>query len=213
MYSLLDPPVRQLLVVAIEADLIFSEFIASLELLEAIEYHTSTFAPLNWEWVFQTVVPWLATAIVLTYLPHTTRKSDIDRGRKQIEIIFHRYSDPVNPISTCPRWLLLGRLREQMCQTGSQSDAGLGFPTHQGDISSQAMQNSALVFTDDLMLDFSVAAPIDPILIDDLGYQDVQDLPWYVTPITRNFSFNLVLRSLGCRHKCLSEVSCVAWDF
>jgi hypothetical protein len=178
-------------ILKVSADIIYREFVASLELLEAIEYHISTFALLNWEWLFQTVVPWLATAIVLTYLPYASRQADVDRGRKQIEIIFQRYTDPSSTISTCPRWLLLVRLRHQMSQI-SQWDATQR-PTNRRDWNesqgvtpqpnlgvSQGMNDPALLFTDDLMLDFGTAGQMDTVLLDELGYQDMQDLPWYV---------------------------------
>ena len=41
-------------------------------------------------------------------------------------------------------------------------------------------QDPALVFTDDLMLDFGMVGQVDPLMVDDLGFQDMQDLPWYV---------------------------------
>lgn len=67
-----------------------------------------------------------------------------------------------------------------MSQMNSQWDGSQGLSNPQGGISSGGMQDPALVFADDLMLDFVASGQLDPLMVDDLGFQDMQDLPWYV---------------------------------
>ncbi|KAH6665041.1 hypothetical protein B0J14DRAFT_241526 [Halenospora varia] len=96
-------------------------FIAAIELLEAFEYHSKTFASNNWEWIFSTIIPWLALAIVLTSLPRATQQSDIDRAQWQINVNFQRFSDPKMPVSGTPMWKLLVQLRENIQGSPAQS--------------------------------------------------------------------------------------------
>lgn len=159
-------------------------FIAAVELLEAIEYHSLTLAPLNWEWIFQSVVPWLATAIILAQLPHATRRHDINRSQKQIDIIFQRYSDTSSAVATSPMWQLLVTLKQHVPAQWDQE------PTNQGHFSqssilptetnSRPLEMETLMFNDDIMLDFGPSTQLDPFMYNDqLAFPEVQDLPWY----------------------------------
>lgn len=146
-------------------------------MLEAFEYHSKTFAPYNWDWLFETVVPWLAIAIVLTGLPRATRPSDIDRATRQIDVNFQRFSDPAKPVSGTPMWKLLVQLRQQMQEQPGAS------PSSQRSLSVATrppQQAAAMAFTDDLMLDFGVSAPGTESMMyeDQFMLQDMQDLPW-----------------------------------
>lgn len=39
-------------------------------------------------------------------------------------------------------------------------------------------QDPALLFTDDLMLDFGTTGQMDTLLVEEMGFQEMQDLPW-----------------------------------
>lgn len=159
-----------------------SVFMAAIELLEAFEYHSTNFAPLNWDWIFQNTVPWLAIAITLTQLPHATRKADIDRARKQIEIAFSRHGDPDKPVSSTPMWQLLLQLRQQAQTQWDQAQteqSSVSPEAHQIGAINSLPQSSGLAFTDDLMLDFGIGIQPDPVMYDDaLNMQDLENLPW-----------------------------------
>ncbi|KAF8855925.1 hypothetical protein BDZ45DRAFT_625738 [Acephala macrosclerotiorum] len=174
-------------------------FTSAIELLEAYEYHSATYAPLSWEWVFQTTVPWLALAIVLTELPKSTQQTDIERAQLQIENYFHRFSDPSVPVSSTPMWKMLVGLRKRM-----QEDPG---PSHipvssvRGSVSPSPGSGagpSALVFTDDLMVDFGNEGPADTRFWnnDQLMMQDGQGFPW----LSDQMSFNNDTTFTGYRH-------------
>jgi hypothetical protein len=148
--------------------------IAAIELLEAFEYHSKTFTSNNWEWIFESLVPWLAIAIVLTELPRATQQSDIDRAQWQTNLNFQRFSDPSKPVSGTPMWKLLVQLRENMQSSPTTS------PQSQGNVipaNSQTVENvSAMAFTGDLMLDSELyTAGTESFLYED---QFMQDLPW-----------------------------------
>ncbi|KAE9377571.1 hypothetical protein N431DRAFT_398530 [Stipitochalara longipes BDJ] len=148
-------------------------FIKAIELLEAFEYYSKTFASENWEWVFETIIPWLAIAIVVTDLSRATHQSEINRANWQININFERFSSPENPVSGTPMWKLLVQLRENM--QGLPVDQGSTVPT-----SSQVLGNIAAVpFTPDLMLDSDLyGSGTDAFPYED---QFMQDLPWLNT--------------------------------
>ncbi|KAN0107928.1 Fungal specific transcription factor domain containing protein [Hyaloscypha variabilis] len=150
-------------------------FIAAIELLEAFEYHSKTFTSNNWEWIFDTIVPWLAIAIVLTQLPHATQQQDIDRANWQININFERFSSHENPLSGTPMWRLLLQLRENM----------QGVPVNQDSVVpnvSQELSVATVPFTPDLVLDSDLyASGNEAFLYED---QFMQDLPWYGSRLT-----------------------------
>ena len=149
-------------------------FIAGIELLEAFEFHSKTFASSNWEWIFETIVPWLAIAIVLTELPRATQPFDVDRAQWQINLNFQRFSDTSNPVSGTPMWKLLVQLRQNIQAQPVQS------PLNQSNAevaSSQSLKAvTAMAFAPDLMLD-SEFYPTDT---ESFLYEDqfMQDLPW-----------------------------------
>jgi ABC-type iron transport system FetAB permease component len=127
-----------------------STFIAAIELIEALHYHCDTFASLNWEWVFQAMIPWLAIAIVLTEMPHAIRQSDRDRARKQINEIFATFSDSKMPVSKTQMWDILVQLRQNMEN-----------PNPEPITNTVVIGNNsatAAIFTDDLMLDLESAS-------------------------------------------------------
>lgn len=73
-----------------------------------------------------------------------------------------------------------------MSQLNSQWGGSQGLTTQSNLGVNQVMNDPALVFADDLMLDFAAAGQID-LLVDELGYQDMQDLPWYVFFVLYSF--------------------------
>jgi hypothetical protein len=89
-----------------------STFWHAVELLEAFEYHSTTFADLNWDWIFRDIVPWPAIAIVLTQLHHSIRATEINRARKQVDIVFRKFGDPESEVSRTPMWQLIVQLKE-----------------------------------------------------------------------------------------------------
>jgi hypothetical protein len=147
---------------------------AAIELLEAFEYHSKTFISNNWEWIFETIIPWLAIAIVLTELPRATQSSDIDRAQWQINLNFQRFSDPLKPVSGTPMWKLLIQLRENMQQSPAQSPL-----SYRGvePASSQPLQTATtMAFNTDLML----GSELYPAGTETSLYEDqfMLDLPW-----------------------------------
>lgn len=161
-------------------------FVAAIELLEAYDYHISTFSPMNWGWVFEITVPWLAIAIVLTYTPKLTRQPDIDRAQKQIEIAFRRYETPERSIGTSPLWQLLVDLRLKVDASWSREHQGRNCISPNIQLTEANRAGAAfssdpnLRFTDDLMLDLANFAPqSDRVMYDDsLFMQDASELPW-----------------------------------
>jgi hypothetical protein len=153
---------------------------AAIELLEAYEYHASTFAPHNWEWLFVTKVPWLAIAVVLTELRHASRQADVDRGQRLVDSNFARYSDPSMPVSSTPMWQLLVQLRQHMQDGSSQTPPAVNYSAVHSNY--QAENGRNVPFADDLMLDFGNQGGLDALMYNDqLILQDGQDLPWYVS--------------------------------
>jgi len=143
---------------------------AAIELLEAYEYHISTYALQNWEWIFETKIPWLAISVVLTELPHASRQADIERGQRLITNNFARYSDPSKPLSKTPMWNLLVQLRQHMQNAPDQTLPIADY---------SAVGTTAMMITDDLMLDFGDQGVLDDLMYNDqLILQDGQDLPW-----------------------------------
>jgi hypothetical protein len=156
-------------------------FIAAIELLEALEYHSKTFASSNWEWTFETVIPWLAIAIVLTELPQATQQSDIDRAQWQSDLNFQRFSDSSKPVSRTPMWKLLVQLRESM--QGSPGSS----PPSQGRVistSNQPLQAASVMHFD---ADLILTSGLYPSGADSYLYEDqfMQDLPWWVSFFSR----------------------------
>jgi len=149
-------------------------FIAAIELLEAYEYNAGAFAPLNWEWVFETNIPWLGLAIVLTEIRNSSSQQEIDRAHRQIERIFQRYSS--TPVSNTPMWKMLIQLRQHM-----QNDPAHVHATSGGGYQPGNVPAPAAIFADDLMIDFQTGGiEQNPGLLDDqLGDQLImQDMPW-----------------------------------
>ncbi|KAG9229823.1 hypothetical protein BJ875DRAFT_176798 [Amylocarpus encephaloides] len=126
----------------------YRTLIAAVELLEAYQYHKTTFSTLNWEWIFQTAIPWLAIAIVLAELPHLSAQSDIARAQRQVDDIFAVFSNPDQPVSNTPMWGILLQLRQNMT-TPVQPTSAVAL----GNMDSMA----TTMFTDDLMLDLGVS--------------------------------------------------------
>ena len=156
-------------------------FLDALELLEAYRYHSTTFAPFNWEWVFETTVPWLATAIVLTELTEGTEQSEKDRAQLQIENIFQRFSDPSAPVSSTPMWKLLVQLRQHMQDVPGQHNAPVtSVIGSSGPSLASKAGASTLEFMDDLMLDYgnSEAGLEDIVYNNQFMLQDAQEFPW-----------------------------------
>ena len=156
-------------------------FLDALKLLEAYQYHSATFAPFNWEWIFETTVPWLATAIVLTELPEGTEQSEKDRAQLQIENIFQRFSDPSAPVSSTPMWKLLVQLRQHMQYVPGQHNAPVtSVIGSNGPLPASKAGPSTLEFMDDLMLDFGNSeAGLEGIVYNNqLMFQDAKGFPW-----------------------------------
>ena len=154
-----------------------STFTAAISLLEAHTYHTTAFAPLSWSWIFDTTVPWLAIAIVLT--------SPVSpRAQEQIDAVFQHFGGPEMELSRSPLWQLLVQLRlrwEGGDVGGGDGNAGTG------DRDRDVLGGNGRLFgVDDVMLDFDVGnggvgLQQGQILFDDsLGMLDMDDMPWYV---------------------------------
>ncbi|EPE31846.1 Zn2/Cys6 DNA-binding protein [Glarea lozoyensis ATCC 20868] len=124
-------------------------FISAIELIEAFHYHCDTFAALNWEWVFQTMIPWLAVAILLTEIPHATRQSDKARAQKQINEVFLTFSNPNLPISKTQMWNILVQLRQNMENPHPEPNSNTALVEN---------CTTNTLFSDDLMLDLDSAA-------------------------------------------------------
>lgn len=169
-------------------------FIAALELLEAFDYHSSTFTELNWSWIFETIVPWLAIAIILAKASFAPRTEDTKRAHKQIDIVFNRYSDPSAPLSSTPMWQLLVQLRQRFQpQYGQEKD--ITEAKVSVDTTRQPMESSEMIYADDLMLDFGLAPQQDTNLYDDeLIFQEVQDFPWYAVQLSNVVVFEWTLK-------------------
>ena len=116
---------------------------------------------MNWDWIFQALIPWLAIAILLTEIPHATRQSDKIRAQKQINEIFDTFSDPSLPISKTQMWNVLVQLRDNMENPHLEPN----LETVAGPVNS--------MFPDDLMLD------LDPTTggYSDLMLQDLDRSP------------------------------------
>jgi hypothetical protein len=148
---------------------------AAIELLEAYDYNSGAFAPLNWEWVFETNIPWLGLAIVLTEISNSSSQQEIDRAHRQIERIFQQYSS--TPVSNTPMWKMLIQLREHM-----QNDPAHVQATSGGGYQPANLSAPAAMFADDLMLDFQTggieqnAVLFDDQLDDQLIMQEMH--PW-----------------------------------
>ncbi|KAL2073846.1 hypothetical protein VTL71DRAFT_11172 [Oculimacula yallundae] len=162
-------------------------FVSAIELLEAIRYHVTAFAVVNWEWLFSTSVPWLATAIVLTDVRHATRQNDKDRAQRQIEAVFLRFQD--SPVAMTKMWKMMQELRRNMTDQSSQSLAnasariardiagdGNSIP---GDAGGAAV--STFGFSDDMMFEFGGAGgERGQGAFDEMAMMgDIQNLPWY----------------------------------
>ncbi|KAL5324603.1 hypothetical protein ACEPPN_009149 [Leptodophora sp. 'Broadleaf-Isolate-01'] len=166
----------------------YQVFLAAIELLEAITYHISTFSALNWEWLFSTPVPWLATSIALTDMRHATRQNDKDRAQRQIQAVFARFAN--SPVSSTQMWKTLARLRSNMMDEsshvlpsgstsvgGNASAGGSRIPRDAGG----AAVATAFGFDNDWMLDYGGGGvgrgdgTYDELVM--MG--DMHSLPWY----------------------------------
>lgn len=117
---------------------------------------------------------------MLTWLPHATQQSDIDRAQWQIDLNFQRFSGPEIPVSGTPMWKLLVHLRDTIQGASSQSLDMQG-NTILG--SNQPLQSvTAMAFAGDLMLE----SDLYPIGTESFIYEDqfMQDLPWLVSNFT-----------------------------
>ncbi|KAH8821269.1 hypothetical protein F5884DRAFT_81820 [Xylogone sp. PMI_703] len=156
-------------------------FVSAVELLEAYDYHISTFTPRNWGWIFEVAVPWLAIAIVITHLPKLTRKSDMDRAKKQVDIAFLRYEDPNRSIGGSPLWQLLVELRLKMDGSWSREQMRQdSLPLADVSQTATSFSDPSMRYTDDLMLDLgNFAGQQDRMMYEETLYMhDTANLPW-----------------------------------
>jgi hypothetical protein len=161
----------------------------AVELLEAFEYHSTTFADLNWDWIFRDTVPWLAVAIVLTQLHHSTRAPEISRARKQVDIVFLKFGDPESEVSRTPMWQLIVQLKEYAETRWNEGKPTQDIPMlslvgRLGD-SEPSLGNSSeanLALTDETMPSFQLLEMQDDpsVFYDSMYMQDIENLPWYV---------------------------------
>ncbi|KAH7356415.1 hypothetical protein BKA65DRAFT_207150 [Rhexocercosporidium sp. MPI-PUGE-AT-0058] len=165
----------------------YQVFLAAVELLEAITYHIATFSALNWEWLFSTPVPWLATSIALTDIRHTTRQNDKERAQRQIDVVFARFTN--SSVASTKMWKVLAQLRKNMMDDSSQvipggstrvvgtSGSGSSIPGDAGG----AAATAAFGFDNDLMLDYGGGGiGRGGGTYDELAMMgDMQNLPWY----------------------------------
>lgn len=130
------------------------------------------YAPLNWEWVFQSTIPWLALAIVLTEAPRTLDQLETERAQLQVENYFHRFSSA--PVARSPMWNMLVKLRRHM-----EEDPLHSVTSSLGPSPASGNSQPALVFTDDLMLDFGDGGMVaDDIWNGQSVLQSGQEFPW-----------------------------------
>lgn len=155
----------------------------ALDLLEAFEYHRSTFAHLNWDWVFESIIPWLAIAIAIICSPKSTRQADINRAQEQIEIQFRRHSNPPRPVSSSPMWRLLTELRQQTPNPWSPDNSLGSSSAAQAGTLIVPLPGSEIAFDSDVLLDIDPSQPqFDALMYDDqFGMPEVEDLPWFVS--------------------------------
>ncbi|KUJ12210.1 uncharacterized protein LY89DRAFT_688662 [Mollisia scopiformis] len=157
-------------------------YMSALELLEAYEYHSAAYSPFNWEWVFQSTIPWLALAIVLTETPKAEEQLEIERAQLQIEAYFQRLS--YAPVASTPMWRMLTRLRAHMREDSSPPHIPTSSVTSSMNHSPASRGVSAtLVFTDDLMMDFGNGRVVGDRSWhnDQQILQGRQDFPWLDT--------------------------------
>ncbi|CZT44904.1 uncharacterized protein RSE6_05156 [Rhynchosporium secalis] len=162
-------------------------FLSAIQLLEAIMYHITTFSVMNWEFIFSTSVPWLASAIALIDSRHATRQSDKDRAQREVEAVFKRFKD--SPVATTKMWKILEQLRMNMMDETSQGLAnGSGREAKTSDLGGSSMPGDAggaavsqIEFSDDMMFEFGgVEGDRGPGTYDEMAMiGDLQDLPWY----------------------------------
>ena len=142
-----------------------------MEVLEALEYHRKTFAPLSWGWLFEMEIPWLALVILLTYDQSTTPHTDIVRSRHLLQLNFDRFS--ADPVATTPMWNLLVRLRERAHLQWNQAGAS-ETPTISASLENQV---DSLLYDDQWMLDQQNLYDLIPN-DEQMTQEDVQDMPW-----------------------------------
>jgi hypothetical protein len=142
-----------------------SLFISTLNLLESHENFAKSFTSFNWEWVFETSIPWFPIAILLTQLRNCSEQNDRSRAQNQVNRIFSMYADTV--ASRTPMWKMLLELRKQMQEDATTATQAGAF-------------HSTTVFTDDFMLDFgSIPESQNGMNFgDQVAMQDMQNLPW-----------------------------------
>jgi hypothetical protein len=104
---------------------------------------------MNWEWIFQSMIPWLAIAIVLTEIPHATSQADKTRALTQVNQIFANFSDSNLPVSKTQMWNVLVQLRQEMENPHTEPNSDT--------IIVEDNSTAVAMFSDDLMLGFESA--------------------------------------------------------
>jgi hypothetical protein len=66
-----------------------------------------------------------------------------------------------------------------MSQTGLHVDDTALSNIRGNESSNQVVPDPSMIFVDDLMLDFGMVPHMDPLMVEDPQFQDMQDLPWY----------------------------------
>jgi hypothetical protein len=130
---------------------------------------------LNWEWVFSNTIPWHALAIVSTEVSKTEEQLVAERAQLQLDSYFQRFS--AAPVSRTPMWRMLVRLREYMQEDVSPVHDS---PNSHGILPTSSVESAAMMFADDLMLDFGSGglSAADGDWNDQVAMQDAQDFPW-----------------------------------
>lgn len=136
-----------------------SVFISALDILESLESHAKTFSSFNWESLFNSTIPWLATLILITRTSTPPTQDEQNRAQHQIDRIFSLHESL--PISQTPMWKMLVQLRSRI----------------QGDLSSgeeaEVLADSRTGYVDDFMLDMG-----DDLFDEQLMADGMVDMPW-----------------------------------
>jgi len=106
-------------------------------------------------------------AIVITYLSSNPSldQGAIDRAQKQLDIVWERFSDPSDPVTTTPMWnLLMGLKHSQTEPSSSVSRVPQYVPRFP-------------VFAEDLM-DFNQSQGQANVIVNQVMYDEYEDMPW-----------------------------------
>ena len=141
-------------------------FLACVAHLEETSRMEAMYSRYKWQWIIRDPVPWHAIARILTDLCHWFEGPEIERARKQIDLICVRYGEGNGDLITSPIFQPLRSMREQaQFALRKYREGENGYDNEDGD---QQHLSSQFLPSDDLapsasyspeydMQDFSVA--------------------------------------------------------